>query len=83
MKPARNGHDCGVCEARGEPLVRTGVSVYRHRGRLHVLFKSMPALVCRACSQRVFEADAVETMEYALSHPARLKRRTDLHIVQA
>jgi YgiT-type zinc finger domain-containing protein len=58
------------CEYCGEPLKRARVRVYRRRGPRHVLFENVPALVCRLCGHRAFEAAAVDAMEHALDAPA-------------
>lgn len=71
------------CEHCRELLVRTRVQVYRYRGGRHVLFKNVPALQCRVCGQRVFEAPAIEAMENALEHPTGRKRKTALTIISA
>ena len=77
---AKPGECCEYC---GEPLTRARVSFYRRRRKLHVLFQRVPALVCRACGHRVFEAVAVEAMEYELDRPRTRKRTAELVIVSA
>jgi YgiT-type zinc finger domain-containing protein len=69
------------CEHCGERLTRRRVSVYRHRGRRHVLFQRVPALVCRACGQRVFDPAAVEAMELTLNQRGAAERTAPLVIV--
>ena len=66
------------CEACGGLATPTKVSVYRRRRGRHVLFRSVPALVCRECGQRIFEADAVELMEHKLNQPIRASRTAEL-----
>jgi len=71
------------CQPCGEPMRRARVRVYHRRRKRHVLFEHVPALVCDACGQRVFEAQGVEFMEHILSGPrlpARRKRRAELEI---
>ena len=62
-------------------MVRRRVSVYRRCGKRHVLFKDVPALVCRACGQRIFEAEAAEGMEHALRHAPGRTRKAELTII--
>jgi len=69
------------CEHCGETLSRRRVRVYRRRGKRHVLFQNVPALVCRACGQRVFEATAIEAMEHQLNGPSARKRKAELTII--
>jgi len=71
------------CEHCGEPLRAARVSVYRRRGRQHVLFERVAALVCRACGHRVFEAAAVEAMEHVLTQPGARGRTARLLVVSA
>ena len=68
------------CEYCGERLVRTEVNVYRHRGKRHVLFRDVPAFVCRSCGARVFEAPAFVSMDFQLKHPLKKKRTVELEI---
>ena len=39
----------GPCEHCGSPLARKRVRVYRQRGKRHLLFERVPALVCEEC----------------------------------
>ena len=71
------------CEYCAEMLRRTRVRVYRYRRKRHVLFQRVPALVCPGCGHRVFEAAAVEAMEYQLNRPTLGKRRAELVILSA
>jgi len=57
------------------------VSVYRRRNRRHVLFQRVPALVCRECGRRIFEAEAVEWMEHALTAPPPRARKSELLVI--
>lgn len=66
------------CEACGGPLVPRIVSIYRRRRNHHILFRSIPALVCRECGQRVFEADALELTELKLNQPNERSRKAEL-----
>jgi len=59
------------------------VKIYRHRRRRHVLFQRVPALLCRACGHRVFEAQAVEAMERRLNNPSTRRRTAELVILTA
>ncbi len=80
MKSSKNkpGERCEHCR---EPLDRVLVQVYRRRGKRHVLFQRVPALVCRACGRRIFEAVAVEAMEHALNQPPVRERKKELTII--
>jgi len=84
MKSSRASPGQG-CDSCGQRLTRRPVSVYRRRGKRHVLFEKVPALVCHACGRRVFEADAVEAMEASLNRlarpSARRRRRVELLIL--
>ena len=71
------------CEYCGEPLDRARVSFYRRRRKLHILFQRIPALVCRSCGHRLFEASAIEAMEHELNQPRPQKRTAELVIVSA
>lgn len=71
-----------TCEYCGEPLQRSRTDVYRRRGKKHFVFENVPALVCRACGHRLFEATAVEDMEEQLDRLTRRPRRTELLIVR-
>jgi YgiT-type zinc finger domain-containing protein len=82
MKSAKAKAD-GFCEYCRGRLVRARVTVYRRRRKLHVLFERVPALVCRSCGHRVFEASAVEAMEQTLDGPTPGKRTVDLFIVRS
>jgi YgiT-type zinc finger domain-containing protein len=64
-------------------LVRRRVSVYRRRAGHHYLFQQVPALVCGECGFRVFEANAVESMEFLLKHPPGRSRRAELAILKS
>jgi len=57
------------------------VQVYRRRGKKHILFENVAAMVCRVCGQRVFEPSAVEKMEHALRQPSVKKRKVELSVV--
>jgi len=46
-----------------------------------MLFQRVPALVCRECGQRIFEAEAVEWMEHALASPPPRARKSELLVV--
>ncbi len=59
------------------------IDVYRRRKGRHVLFRGVPALVCHACGRKVFEADAVETMERGLEHPTKNAQKAELTIISA
>jgi YgiT-type zinc finger domain-containing protein len=71
------------CEYCGERLFRERSDVYRRRGNRHVLFKDVPALVCRACGHREFAADAVERMEQRLNEVHAHGRKATLLVVSA
>jgi YgiT-type zinc finger domain-containing protein len=71
------------CEYCGEPLKAARARVYRRRGARHILFENVPALVCRSCGHRIFEAAAVEAMEHALDRPAAKRRTVRLTVVSA
>ncbi|MBI4578107.1 MAG: YgiT-type zinc finger protein [Planctomycetes bacterium] len=68
-------------ETCGGHAVPAKVSVYRRHGTRHVLFRGIPALVCRECGQRLFGPDAVEAMEQALRRPRRRPRTVQLHLL--
>ena len=71
------------CEYCGEPLKPARVRVYRRRGARLILFENVPALVCRSCGHRVFEAVAVEAMEHALHQPTAKRRTVRLTVVSS
>ena len=82
----RRGPSSGAaarCEYCGERLAPGRVSVYRRRGRRHVLFQNVPALLCRSCGHREFEAAAVEDMEHRLNQAAPRGRKAELLVVPA
>lgn len=62
-------------------MTPTEVDVYRRRRARHVLFQRVPALVCEFCGCRVFEAAAVERMEFALTQSKESRRTTKLEII--
>jgi YgiT-type zinc finger domain-containing protein len=71
------------CEYCSEPLRPARVRVYRRRGAHHVLFENVPALVCRSCGHRFFNAHAVEAMEHALDQPSAKRRTVRLTVISA
>lgn len=75
LSKRKNEHRCEAC---GGTAVPAKVSVYRHRRRRHILFRRIPALVCRECGQRIFEPDAIELMEHKLNCPIQSPRTAEL-----
>ena len=71
------------CENCDEPLTPATVDVYRKRAKRHVLFERVPALVCRACGHRLFEADAIEMMEERLNQKNGQRRTASLLVYNA
>lgn len=80
MRPMK-GKPAERCEHCREPITRARVDVYRRRGKRHILFRNVPALVCTTCGLRIFERDAVEHMEHGLKYPPKRSRKTELTII--